>query len=684
MPVEAIGPVEASGGDGAASPVERRIFWALLLIGLALRLTLLGHASYQIDEVNVVRDATAASGAGEIYRTELARFLSYRCLPFFLVPIRWSAQLFHHGDGLPAEWIARLPFALIGVATLPILYALGCAVRNRRAGLWAMGMAACSVFHLYYSREAYAYSFLIFFAAASLWTGVELLRRMADPAAPPAWRWAAAFALAEAGLLQSHLTALPFVAAWNVGLVVGLLLKGRWGSLFRGVRPLFWLLAFGIPLALFWPFLVRILTGSYTSTDTLVYTVYFTWAGVPALIGRMGWGEGGWVLWPFAAVLVVGVVALLRGWKDARRWTGVLLVGQLVLYFALQAIIQERSKSRFEVRYYSALFPLLVVIAAVGLEGVIRAVSARLRMPRAGWVHATVAAALLLWLAPSIHAVTTLHCRGYDYKRAAEWVMRNVPERGAYAMFSVYELRGVPGAYPTPGRMHTFVSANSTAEDNRLRPPARLAERMFTRFPLVPLIEVAPNDELSRLAEIEPPPRERLFMRSERLGDPSWHRLLRLKTFPPGEVQLNAADMDKLLISWNEPEDLPALAARRGERFYGVFGPEWLVHKDQQLNDWAVLQGAGVLVLGHVGEAPESALVRLPVMAPAGGVLTVYGPDGVKLIDHARIGTQPTRLELPPILLPPGETRLRCEVQPLRGQAQAPLFAAEVQVMPAP
>lgn len=103
------------------------------------------------------------------------------------------------------NWSIRLPPLVFGVATVPVVWALGERVAGARAGLLAAGLLAISPFHVYYSTEARVYAVSMFFVALAL---VALL-----VARPGERRWWVVLAVAIAGAAYSHYTALLPIAA---------------------------------------------------------------------------------------------------------------------------------------------------------------------------------------------------------------------------------------------------------------------------------------------------------------------------------------------------------------------------------------------------------------------------------------------------------------------------------------
>ncbi len=648
------------------------VFILLFAAGLLLRLVLLGHTSFWIDEIPTVGSAISQKSLSTLYATELERFTWYHHLPMLDAVILLFTRWFGFTGSFPSEWLARLPFALLGAFTLPLLYLLGKSVRDRAVGLWTMFLGTVSVFHIFYSREAYAYSLLIFFAAGVSWLGIRLVRDAID-GKPFRWPLIAGYILFSAGFLQSHLGALLFLIPWNGMMMLAAGAWGGWKNLLKPARLASWALILGAAYLVFFPFLLR-LAGGYTTTDAS-HAVSFSWRAIPAVLGRMAWGESLAALLPAFLLLgfaCAGEAKTVRGGKPSLV---ILAAVQIAVYFVFQSWMQVRSNSRLEVRYYSAFYPLLLLVLAVGIEGAVAWAGERFKKVSANALRGVVAAVLLLWLAPSVWLVVTLQCRGWaNYKGIAEWIMKNVPENGIYAFYNVYEFRGVPQVYPTPGRTATSVAQWSTDEDfKRVQPPQR-ALSLFSRFPQICFVEIAPEDLLAPRPDVPPIARDALFMRREWVEDPNWDRLMRLRTFPLGDLQFNATNAHKVLMSYNKLEDMPQLAARRGESFYHYFGPEWKYYRDQNMNDWLVDTGYATLHVGSATGQPRPADLVFQVMAPPNGCRwSLYAPDGSVLVDKAVVSAAPSRLSVRNLVVPPGGMALTIQVLPPPNQMEGVL-----------
>lgn len=136
---------------------HRVLFTSVLLLGAALRLWGLGAESLWHDESwtwYLVKDSL-----GDLFH----RLAHNDAHPpgYFLLIWPWAKL----GD---SEAMLRFPSALLGIASLPLLYRLTRSLAGAREGLIAMAFLAVAPFHVKYSQEARSYAMLFFLCLLSL------------------------------------------------------------------------------------------------------------------------------------------------------------------------------------------------------------------------------------------------------------------------------------------------------------------------------------------------------------------------------------------------------------------------------------------------------------------------------------------------------------------------------------
>jgi len=220
--------------------------------------------------------------------------------PFYSVLAHVSLTLF--GE---SAWSIRLPSVAFGVASIPLLYALGRQVTSPREAFLAAVLLTVSYHHIWFSQNARGYAALAFFTMLSTLLLLRGLER-------PRLREFAGYGIAAALGCYTHLTMVFVVAGHAAVLLVRNLRTDPEGNRWRDGR---------------WPWVGLALTGIFTLlcyAPILVQVQQFflhhpspmkgvstpSWAAVEAIRGLMvGLGAGGSVL----AGLVVTAAAILFG-----------------------------------------------------------------------------------------------------------------------------------------------------------------------------------------------------------------------------------------------------------------------------------------------------------------------------------------------------------------------------------
>jgi mannosyltransferase len=195
--LSAIAAPEAS----APAPAERRLpgWWppaALIVLAAALRLSTLTLQSLWYDEAFTPVHVFHA-GLGATWHS----FVHSENTPPLWYLLEWvDVRLF--GDGALA---LRLPSALAGIATVPVVWAIGERLAGRRTALIAGALTAVNPLFVWYSQEARAYGLFVLFAALAMLCFVRLLQE-------PTSRGVAAFAMSGALALLTHYFAVFLLA----------------------------------------------------------------------------------------------------------------------------------------------------------------------------------------------------------------------------------------------------------------------------------------------------------------------------------------------------------------------------------------------------------------------------------------------------------------------------------------
>ncbi|MBI4496862.1 MAG: glycosyltransferase family 39 protein [Chloroflexi bacterium] len=189
----------------------------ITVLGVALRLVNLDGRTTEYDEIVSIWFAQADPAA-------MVRGTAADTMP----PLYYF--LLHLWQGLvpaPDLLAARIPSVLLGTATIPLAYALGAALLDRRSALLGTLVLAVSPFHVFYAQFARMYSLLCLLTLA----GALLLVRAAQGGRTRDW---VGFVLAETGAFYTHnLAAVNLVGLDLAALSLLPVIKERWRFVLR-------------------------------------------------------------------------------------------------------------------------------------------------------------------------------------------------------------------------------------------------------------------------------------------------------------------------------------------------------------------------------------------------------------------------------------------------------------------
>lgn len=323
----------------------------VLIVFLAafLRLRGLGEASLWLDELYTIEHASkpALQIAGSLRESG-----AHPPLFFFLTHL--ALRL---GD---SEWIVRLPVAMIGIVTIPLLYALGKRIFGREVGLAAALLLAVSPFHVHFSREARMYPLLALLSLLSLYA---LWRALEENTRP----WWAVFTVATVLNLYTHYFALLATAGTVLFAVVAVgydWLAHRKRQAKQTVVRL--VLCCSIVALAYLPWLSTMRINFFQrQADRAVQQQASSLAVGSALLRQalfeFGGGRGAATV--IECAFVLGLVALML----RSRWK-VLVLGLCWIMPPLIAIAVVGPR-KFDARYVAYLQPLFLMLAAVGIVG---------------------------------------------------------------------------------------------------------------------------------------------------------------------------------------------------------------------------------------------------------------------------------------------------------------------------
>ncbi|MEI7772358.1 MAG: glycosyltransferase family 39 protein, partial [Chloroflexales bacterium] len=373
----------------------------IIVIGVALRLTLLGGAEFQGDEARaMLLAAGVAQGDDGILLTHTKGPVEA------LLP---AGPLILAGAG--AEWVARLPFALAGVGLLLAAVAIARAMwpdaarRNTVIAAVAVALLATDGFALGFARIVQYQSVVLLMSAGAFWC----CWRFYAGAGRPARYLVSAAALLAVGLLAHYDAAMVAPAlAW-------LVIAGGWR---RGWRWREWLLGLGAP---------ALVGGALLASFYVPYVTGASFGATAAyLAGRAGQGKAGGPpfnnlplyldimsfynappLVPILAIAMLVGLCLL----PLARGAALPLAIWFAVPFAAEAFLIAEPRTHFYSAHPAAALIIGYAIAKIG--------SVKSRSPALHFFLRVIAgAAAILWLAASLGYAQLLYLRQFpEYQR---------------------------------------------------------------------------------------------------------------------------------------------------------------------------------------------------------------------------------------------------------------------------
>jgi hypothetical protein len=376
---------------------------ALIVLGFVLRLAV--PRGIWLDEAITIHQARLS-----LHDLFANLYNGDRQPPLYHLILWLTIRAFGHGE----FWV-RLPSLIAGTLIVPVLYAFGRELYDRRTGLIAAGFAAVSPMLVWYSQEVRMYEFATLFGLLAL---LMQLRAVRNPTSMLNW---VGYILASAALLWSHYFGLIVVAVQLLVFVAVIVHRSRAGE---RIRPL--ALGFGYSLLVLVMVVIPLIAFAHHQ-----YQVTSAAAGSPSgtydylsfysVLSNMAWSLWGYqpdattvllsAMWPLA--LLFSLVMLGRG---GSRQTSALAAAAIVLV-ALLITVSVFDKSLFEVRNFLLLVPLVLLLIARLITGWVR--HPRLRLLLAG----AVAAILLIGLADE--QLNKSNPRLFDFRGAINDIKAN-------------------------------------------------------------------------------------------------------------------------------------------------------------------------------------------------------------------------------------------------------------------
>lgn len=638
------------------------VFLALLGGAFLVRVLYLGRADLWCDEILFVNLSMPPLGPVEIFQTAYEKFLVVTHLPFAEIVqnilLRILAPL--DPDISHNPFLQRFPAVLWGAFTVPMYHLLARRVLRPAAAWVATGMMMLFLYPVFFSREAYFYSPLMFLATAYLVVYVDALsgRRVG-------WPMWVLFGLSALGMAFVHITGALMLCLTLVGLVVAWVLNRPDEDGQRPAAPRTLYLAVGLTaLALLAvsPFFLKLVTHE----SPLNYPEGISWFSILYdIVGKWFMGNLptlhllGWV------VFLAGMPFLLRRGEQhmvRRILFGLLVVGLLIL-------TTSTFRTQYWARYFACLSPVAYLVFTAGLDELAglpgrwlpswQARRGRVFLVLAGLVLGTHA----LFFLPQYYQ---LPAKGVNYGGIARWVNDNVPPGKPYLLESGYELRFVSQFHATPQRIAAcpYIHGPDPEEVQRLRASH---EAFIRQFPESPWIESARHGmkEGMDLGDWEWP-HQHFRQRHDIENNP----LRRMSNWGIW-MQSIGAKVDLNSIStpvWhNTLDDLEAIARERGDRVLLDFSSWGTMQFDRGRYARYTRPPSGDITLTTLtGDQPaRGKLVLTGTIAGTGESLHHQLMTGTNILQRFR---QPAgrlgRMETPVLEFAPGEHTLTWRLEP--------------------
>jgi 4-amino-4-deoxy-L-arabinose transferase-like glycosyltransferase len=326
----------------ASSTAYTAAFVAIFVVGFALRVYGLGSESLWWDEVYSI------STMAQREPLEIIRLSSTDVNPplFYLVLHYWMQLA---GE---SAFSVRLPSAIAGALTVPVMYRIGTLLFNRATGLLAALVLSLSAYHVRYAQEARAYGLMVLLTLLSFYFFVKLIKADAS-------RYTSVgYVVCTALLMYTHFYGIFFVAAQIVYLLASREDLRRW------ILPAAALAILYVP----WVLLLAVVVNSPHGT----WSGGTPWIPEPTLVDVARTIEAYSGSLPLAIVFTLlagyGLFRTIRGDRPTAYLLLAWLLVPLVGPFLVSHLYRPMLVDRYTIAASPALF-LLVTQGVAGLRG---------------------------------------------------------------------------------------------------------------------------------------------------------------------------------------------------------------------------------------------------------------------------------------------------------------------------
>ncbi|AKJ65032.1 ArnT family glycosyltransferase [Kiritimatiella glycovorans] len=600
-------------------------FFALVLLAAAfVRLFRLGRCAFKGDTINYYRNAAAGTGVFEIWRD----YPWHNQVPFTESFMLAFLKVFQ----LPVNhFTVRLPFALIGIGAVAVLYYFVRPRWGRITALLAALFCAFAPYHVYLSREAYYYAGVVLTSALALWAFWPVWTR-ALRTEPPDWR---AFGLWwAASLLAAH----THMSVWPVFGVQWLMLAWSAFKTHRADRDL--LLQWSKPLVLtpllvavvLSPWIYRLFTASRLHPPGHEARFVEWLASVAGIVPVMTFGTQ-WFALLWLLVPVSGVVwTVWRGSEQVRPHTRRLLLLSAFQAVALLSVFTVLGKGYpLKHTYCAPLFAPVAVLTAIGIAGWGSWLTASRKTDGRIVAVALAAVCVALWLVP-VRANVNLPGKTKMFRYVERWFESNAREQTPLVVADQLTAIQMSAAVPEKAYL-TFLSPQGRMSDPEQRRKVQAFRRerlreMMDRFPSAMYVDYLDHAKMQHPGESTWNPRE-FFAHTVVFTNREALTLRRWGVAPRPDFYGEGTEGMITRIHYNKAEDLAHRAAAQETSLLPLYGEGWSYVKTRDLRDWAILGSRATLRVLNGGDQPRR--VNLSIEAvPLGGMKTITLSDGAE------------------------------------------------------
>ena len=265
-----------------------------------------------------------------------------------------------------SEVAVRLPSAIAGTLSIPALYGLGRALRGPRFGLIAAALLTVSPYAHWYAQDAKMYSLLVLLTIAATWLLLVAIRR-----GGAAW---IAYGIVAAITLGIHATFLLALAAHAV--IAGSLWRAGYGAR-PARRQARWLAALigvaALPL-LIWGAIFAVQNGPTWQVKATPWAILQRMLIEFSVTNRADQGIHAWGSWLYVVLVALGVGLT---WGVGKRIPpssrlALLIAGAMTAVPGVLFMLLSLRRAVFEDRYLIVALPGFLLLAALGIDGLLR------------------------------------------------------------------------------------------------------------------------------------------------------------------------------------------------------------------------------------------------------------------------------------------------------------------------